>query len=121
MDIERCCENCGNEFCANSVVAVWWDQCVDDSFTTHWKPREYSPEQFARLCVSLGYLPNIKYAQQFCKRVMKTEYTAIDMEECARWFERESRVKRGDNFQKAIWDRSQQTGYDTNAKNRRGG
>jgi len=81
----------------------------------------YTKEEFVDRCRALGYVPKKKYAQQFCERVMKTEYTAIDMEECARWFERESRVRRGDNFQKSIWDRSHQTGYDTYAKNRRGG
>ena len=95
---ERCCENCGNEFCANSVVAVWWDSCVDDNFTTHWKPRTYTPEQFARLCVSLGYIPKASTAEKYCNLVGKTVFTAIDFEDAARWYERNSGVRYGEDY-----------------------
>jgi hypothetical protein len=27
------CENCSNTKCANSVVALWWDRCVESGFT----------------------------------------------------------------------------------------
>lgn len=39
MTEERCCENCGNEACANNYVAVLWSYCVADNFTKHWKPK----------------------------------------------------------------------------------
>lgn len=35
----RSCENCGNTWCANSPVAYFWDQCVKDGFTGHWRPK----------------------------------------------------------------------------------
>ena len=37
---KRCCENCGNTRCANSLVAYWWDECVDSNFEKHWLPKE---------------------------------------------------------------------------------
>ena len=36
---ERTCENCGNTRCANSIVAFYWDECVDSNFEKHWTPR----------------------------------------------------------------------------------
>jgi len=42
---KRCCENCGNLRCANSLVAFWWDECVDTDFEAHWMPKE---EQLAK-------------------------------------------------------------------------
>ena len=35
----RCCENCGNSRCANNVVAIHWDECVDSGFQKHWRPK----------------------------------------------------------------------------------
>lgn len=37
---KRSCENCGNLQCANSVVAYWWDECVESNFEKHWMPKE---------------------------------------------------------------------------------
>lgn len=36
----RCCENCGNTPCAQSPLAIWWDSCVEDGFTRHWRPKD---------------------------------------------------------------------------------
>lgn len=36
----RSCENCGNVRCANSLVAFWWDECVESKFTKHWRPKK---------------------------------------------------------------------------------
>lgn len=36
----RSCENCGNARCSNSLVAFWWDECVDSMFTQHWTPKK---------------------------------------------------------------------------------
>lgn len=38
--MRRLCENCGNVRCANSLIAVFWDECVGSGFTKHWKPKE---------------------------------------------------------------------------------
>ena len=38
-ELTRSCENCGNTRCANSFVALWWDECVKTDFTQHWMPR----------------------------------------------------------------------------------
>ncbi len=35
----RSCENCGNAACANGLVAVHWDECVESKFTKHWRPK----------------------------------------------------------------------------------
>ncbi len=40
IEQKRCCENCGNTRCANSLVAYWWDECVDSNFEKHWRPKE---------------------------------------------------------------------------------
>ncbi len=42
--MERSCENCGNTRCANSLVAFFWDECVESKFTKHWRPKEEGPE-----------------------------------------------------------------------------
>ena len=48
MDAEkRCCENCGNMRCANSIIAFWWDECVETNFQTHWMPKEEQEERHA--------------------------------------------------------------------------
>ena len=39
MSEKRCCENCGNLRCANSIVAYWWNECVDTDFEAHWIPK----------------------------------------------------------------------------------
>ena len=39
VELKRSCENCGNLRCANSVVAYWWDECVDSNFEKHWMPQ----------------------------------------------------------------------------------
>lgn len=39
-ETRRCCDNCGNLRCARSIVAYWWDECVDSDFTKHWRPKE---------------------------------------------------------------------------------
>lgn len=36
----RSCENCGNAACANSVIAIHWDECVESKFTKHWRPKK---------------------------------------------------------------------------------
>lgn len=36
----RSCENCGNTACANSLVAFFWDECVESKFTKHWRPKK---------------------------------------------------------------------------------
>ena len=36
----RSCENCGNDQCANSLVAIWLDECVESQFTKHWTPKQ---------------------------------------------------------------------------------
>jgi hypothetical protein len=36
----RCCENCGNKSCSESVVAFNWDECVESNFEKHWMPKE---------------------------------------------------------------------------------
>lgn len=41
---ERCCENCGNEACANSVVAYLWDLCVESDFQKYWRPKKKEEE-----------------------------------------------------------------------------
>ena len=38
-ELKRCCENCGNLRCANSVVAFYWDECVKSNFEKHWMPK----------------------------------------------------------------------------------
>ena len=38
MAEKRSCENCGNVRCANSLIAIWWHECVDSGFTKHWMP-----------------------------------------------------------------------------------
>ena len=43
-ELKPCCENCGNTSCSNSIVAYNWDECVDDGFTTHWRPLPLKPE-----------------------------------------------------------------------------
>lgn len=35
---KRCCENCGNTICADSIVAIFWSDCVASNFTQHWMP-----------------------------------------------------------------------------------
>lgn len=40
MSKNRSCENCGNMQCANSVIAYWWDECVESNFEKHWMPKE---------------------------------------------------------------------------------
>jgi hypothetical protein len=35
----RSCENCGNVRCANSLLAFWWDECVESNFEKHWIPK----------------------------------------------------------------------------------
>lgn len=37
---ERSCENCGNTRCANSIVAFYWDRCVDSNFEKYWMPKK---------------------------------------------------------------------------------
>lgn len=37
---KRSCENCGNLQCANSIVAFYWDECVESHFEKHWQPKE---------------------------------------------------------------------------------
>lgn len=44
-ELKRCCENCGNTLCANSVVAFHWDECVDSNFEKHWKPKQGDEKQ----------------------------------------------------------------------------
>lgn len=36
---DRSCENCGNTSCANSYIAVYWDDCVKSKFTRNWRPK----------------------------------------------------------------------------------
>ena len=36
---QRSCENCGNARCANSLVAIHYDECVQSAFAKHWKPK----------------------------------------------------------------------------------
>lgn len=36
----RCCENCGRMSCVNSVLAIHWDECVNDGFTKWWMPKK---------------------------------------------------------------------------------
>ena len=36
---KRSCENCGNLHCANSIVAFYYDECVQDNFTKYWRPK----------------------------------------------------------------------------------
>ena len=43
-ELKRCCENCGNIRCASSVVAYWWDECVESNFENHWMPLPEPPE-----------------------------------------------------------------------------
>lgn len=38
--MKRTCENCGNSKCSNSVIAIFWDECVKSGFTKHWRPKE---------------------------------------------------------------------------------
>ena len=35
---KRSCENCGNRICADSIVAIFWNDCVASGFTRHWMP-----------------------------------------------------------------------------------
>ena len=35
---KRCCENCGNTICADSIIAIFWDDCVRSNFTRNWRP-----------------------------------------------------------------------------------
>ena len=39
MTEERSCENCGNAACTNSIVAFYYDDCVESHFSRHWKPK----------------------------------------------------------------------------------
>lgn len=39
---KRGCENCGNDACAQSMIAFNWDECVESNFTKHWKPQNES-------------------------------------------------------------------------------
>lgn len=66
MEELRSCENCGNTRCSQSALAIWWDACIDDHFTGHWKPQTappeitlftpyvYAPAIPARLCLQLA-------------------------------------------------------------------
>lgn len=45
MENKRSCENCGNARCANSLVAFFWDECVQSKFQKHWRPK-----QEAKIC-----------------------------------------------------------------------
>ena len=38
---KRSCENCGNRICADSIVAIFWDDCVASGFARNWMP--YTP------------------------------------------------------------------------------
>ncbi len=42
-DEKRSCENCGNAACANSLVAIHYDECVKSGFAEHWKPKRARP------------------------------------------------------------------------------
>ncbi len=37
---KRGCENCGNIACANSIIAIHYDECVESGYSKHWKPKE---------------------------------------------------------------------------------
>ena len=39
---KRGCENCGNDACAQGMIAFNWDECVESNFTKHWKPQNES-------------------------------------------------------------------------------
>jgi len=43
-ELKKCCENCGNIRCASSVVAYWWDECVESNFENHWMPLPEPPK-----------------------------------------------------------------------------
>lgn len=45
---KRCCENCGNLRCAHSIVAFWWDECVETNFEAHWIPKGESVDDKAQ-------------------------------------------------------------------------
>ena len=40
MSEKRSCENCGNIACANSIIAIHYDECVKSGYSKHWKPKE---------------------------------------------------------------------------------
>ena len=44
-ELKKCCENCGNLRCVNSIVAYWWDECVESNFEKHWMPLPAQPEK----------------------------------------------------------------------------
>lgn len=35
---KRCCENCGNQICADSIIAIYYDDCVRSNYTRNWRP-----------------------------------------------------------------------------------
>ena len=41
---KRGCENCGNDACAQSMIAFNWDECVESNFTKHWRPQKDESE-----------------------------------------------------------------------------
>ena len=43
-ELKKRCENCGNLRCANSIVAYWWDECVESNFEKHWMPLPEQPK-----------------------------------------------------------------------------
>ena len=58
MTKKRCCENCGNLRCANSMVAFWWDECVKTDFTQHWMPKREEKQviDFDKVCKGIQKL-----------------------------------------------------------------
>lgn len=47
---KRSCENCGNIRCRNSIIAFWWDECVESDFTKHWIPITKQIEKGEQQC-----------------------------------------------------------------------
>lgn len=96
---KRSCENCGNVRCSNSLVAFWWDECVESGFTKHWRPKAPAETRHDRPLWQLpapsettqganAYIPaSAKYhcfvgKESLCKRhAQKTEfYSEIEIE-----------------------------------------
>ena len=78
----RCCENCGNWKCANSVVAYYWDECVDTNFEAHWMPKEEAERDYRLLHKQGGSKEKMKTFR--CQNCGVYCYSAADQKTCAR-------------------------------------
>lgn len=57
-EIKRSCENCGNQRCANSVVAYNYDECIRTDCQKHWKPKQDEEQviDFDKVCKRIQIL-----------------------------------------------------------------